>query len=233
MEDIDLADQARQLREDGYSVKKIARALGISPATAADLVNAAAAAQPDIADDAVVGCWLSPGWSSRLTLDDPGRWPDVAVGSSEPSGLANVLLARPASSRQVRVSGFLLDLYCLGVKSVIGPMVFDEGDLPEFKDQFFTAYSAPPLAVPLELAQQLVHGAVAYARELGFKPASGFKAAAAHLGTATGPSGISYGRDGKPFYIQGPHDDAKAVLRTLDRTVGAGNYNYMADVLVR
>jgi hypothetical protein len=83
------------------------------------------------------------------------------------------------------------------------------------------------LAVPIELAQHLVFGAVEYARSLGFEPAVGFEAAMDHLGSWTGPSVIGFGREGKPFYIQGPHDNAAAVIKTLERSVGPGNFDFL------
>jgi hypothetical protein len=30
----------------------------------------------------------------------------------------------------------------------------------------------------------------------------------------TGPSDITFGRDGKPFYMQGPYDNPMAVIQT-------------------
>lgn len=37
---------------------------------------------------------------------------------------------------------------------------------------------------------------------------------------------IAFGRDGKPFYIQGPYD-ADRVLRTLGRTAGRDNHHFL------
>lgn len=39
-----------------------------------------------------------------------------------------------------------------------------------------------------------------------------------------------FGRDGKPFYANGPYEDQarqQSILRTLERTVGVGNFHYM------
>jgi hypothetical protein len=47
------------------------------------------------------------------------------------------------------------------------------------------------------------------------------------LGSWAGPSAIRFGRDGKPFFVQGPHDDADAVLQTLERSVGRGNFTFL------
>jgi hypothetical protein len=80
--------------------------------------------------------------------------------------------------------------------------------------------------VPAELARALVLGAVDYARSLGFEPEADFEEAAAVLGEPAGPCLIRFGRDGKPFYVNGPYDDPEAVLATLRHAVGDGGFDY-------
>jgi len=98
----------------------------------------------------------------------------------------------------------------------------------EFIRSYFAAYQAPPLQAPVELARHLVFGAAAYARSLGFEPTPGFPATTGQLGPWAGPSAIGFGRHGKPFFVQGPHDDAAAVLTTLERSVGRDNFHFVA-----
>jgi hypothetical protein len=83
---------------------------------------------------------------------------------------------------------------------------------------------------PVDLAQHLVLGAVDYARTLGLEPWHEFPDARGHLGEWDGPSAIRFGRDGKPFYVQGPYDDPDRIMKTLRRTVGDGNFHFMMRV---
>jgi hypothetical protein len=106
----------------------------------------------------------------------------------------------------------------------------DVPELARFTENYFMAFDGKPVAAPLELAQHLVLGAIEYARQLGFEPHHDFTAAAGHLGDWSGPSAITFGRDGKPFYMQGPHDNAFAIIQTLNRTVGHDNYHYVMAV---
>jgi hypothetical protein len=106
----------------------------------------------------------------------------------------------------------------------------DHGELMAYARRFFAAFDGDPVPSPLELAHHLVFGAVEYARSLGFPPHHDVAAAAAHLGAWTGPADITFGRDGKPFYMQGPYDNVVTVIQTLDRTIGRGNYHYLAAV---
>jgi hypothetical protein len=72
-----------------------------------------------------------------------------------------------------------------------------------------------------------VWGALDYARGLGFEPAPDFAATTGHLGAWEETSAITFGRDGTPFYVQGPHDNPSATIRTLTRSVGEGNFHYL------
>ncbi|WP_406169280.1 hypothetical protein [Streptomyces sp. NBC_00996] len=125
--------------------------------------------------------------------------------------------------------GFLVDVYCLGVKNLTGPEIMGAGSFPAYARTYYSAFDHPPLSIGVEQAQAIVHGAIAYAHDLGFAPASGFEEAAAHLGTP--PDGlpeIRYGKDGKPFYVSGPRDNPRAIVQQLERTCGTDNFHYIA-----
>ncbi|MGH3897087.1 MAG: helix-turn-helix domain-containing protein [Pseudonocardiaceae bacterium] len=222
--DDNLLARARELRAAGRSPKEIARALGVRPSTVAplmrDIAREAAADEPE---SAVTGCWVSPGWRAGLTVDGHEEWPDLGASDHAASGLIGVAVARRYRPRRVTVCGYLVDVYCLGVKNALGPDAMNERDLPAFVRTFFSAFghAGTPMEAPLDLARHLVWGAVDYARELGFSPHSDFQATSGHLGAWQETSDITFGRDGVPFYVQGPYD-GPAVIRTLTRSVGEG-----------
>jgi hypothetical protein len=228
MRDQDLQQRVRALRAQGASPRQIARSLGVPRAKVAPLVRAISAdeeagqPQPELA-----GCWVSPGWRLGLTINGHPDWPDVSSADAGAAGLVSVLVARQQHRGRVRVCGYLVDVYCLGVKAVRGPRVMAEQALPDHVRDHFSAYDGSPVAAPLELARHLVLGAVDYARRLGFEPAPGFPAAAGMLGPWARPSDIEFGRDGQPFFSQGPYDDSDAIMKTLERTVGWGNFGYL------
>jgi hypothetical protein len=230
MPDPELLERVRALRERGRSPKEIARALKLPPATIAPLVRAIAAeTAPDVPALVPAGCWVSPGWASGLAVHGHPDWPGVdAPGDSGPLGLVRVLVAVERGGTRVSVCGYLVDVYCLGVKNALGPHSLDRRKLPGFVHQYFDTYDEPPVSAPLDLARHLVLGAVAYARALGFEPHADFTAAAPYLEPWTGPSAITFGRDGKPFYMSGPYDDAASITKTLERSAGRGNFDIMA-----
>jgi hypothetical protein len=233
--DDDLLARARELRAAGRSPKEIARTLGVRPSTVAPLMRAIARqAAADEPEPAVIGCWVSPGWSAGLTVAGHDEWPDLDAAAHPGSGLVGVVVARQHRPRRVSVCGYLVDVYCLGVKNALGPDLMNDRDLPAFLRRFFSAFAdAPaPIEVPLDLARHLVWGAVDYARELGFPPHPDFQPTAGHLGTWQDTSDITFGRDGVPFYVGGPYDNADAVTRTLTRSAGKGNFHFITPVEV-
>lgn len=229
MADRELLDEVRRLRLAGASPKAIAHSLGVRPAVVAPLVRLIASEAHEEGGEAdVAGCWVSPGWSRELIVVRRGGWDDVDPGPHGPAGLALVLVARRRGHDGVSVCGYLVNTFCLGVKNVIGPRRMHRRDLPSFSRTYFLAFPAPALRAPIELARHLVLGSIAYARELGLSPHPDFDGAREHLGELREPCAITFGREGRPLYVAGPHDDAIAILETLRSTVGAAGFSIAA-----
>lgn len=212
-------------------MKQIAVALGEKPKVMASLVRAVTEADTPVEPDPdVVGCWVSPGWSSGLTVHDRPQWRDIPDPDQGPGGMAAVLVARRHRTNRVSVCGFLVDTGCLGVKDVLGPNILSDRDLAGFVDLFFSAFdpAGRPLRAPLELARHLVHGGIEAARRLGLEPHPDFAEIAGHLGDWDGDCAITFGRDGRPCYVAGPYDDVRAVLDTLTEVVGADGFTFIA-----
>ena len=161
MEGQQLTERVRELRRQGCTPKQIARVLGVPPATVAPLVRRVAAEQhagegrAGARGTAATEFWVSPGWSHGLTVEGGRRWPDVPVDDGT-SGMVAVAAAREHGGRKVSFCGYLVDVYCLGVKNALGPRRLDRRNLPAFLADFFSAYDAPPLAAQ-DLAVQSRH----------------------------------------------------------------------------
>jgi len=221
--------RVRELRAKNTPPKVIARALGLRPADVGPLIKAVAEeVAASVPEPGVLQCWVSPNWCAGLTVKGHDEWPGVRdTGEAGSSGLVSIVVVREARRGRVSVCGYLVDVYCLGVKNALGPKVMDPPAVPDFLRSYYRAYGEP-LAAPLDLAQHLVFGAVEYARALGFEPHPDFAAASGHLGSWTGPSVITFGYHGKPLFMLGPNDNAAHVMRTLQRTVGEGNFQFVA-----
>jgi hypothetical protein len=231
MTDEELQRRVADLRAKGRSPKEIAQALGVRPAAVAALVRTIAGRQTVVTHEpALVGCWVSPGWKAGLGVTEHPDWPGGEAAQDEEAdeagaGLVAVLVAREHRYDKVAVCGWLVDVYCMGVRDVVGPRAVVGRELPAFVERYFDGFPGAAVEAPIELARHLVWGAVEYARGLGFEPAPDFEPSADHLGPLDGTSDITFGKDGRPTFVQRPQDDAASVVQTLEASVGKDGYD--------
>lgn len=144
--------------------------------------------------------------------------------------LSGILIARRSpNSGKVAVGHFLVDLACLGVKSV---------QVKLFKDaaEYAAGLRAHAMRVQqlapadFNLAVKIIRTGLEYAADLGFKPDPVFAQAEPLLAGARpedDPTPVpTGGPEGKPFFIHGPRDDVDRVIAQLRRAVGDGHYHY-------
>ncbi|MFI1184541.1 hypothetical protein ACH4UT_34125 [Streptomyces sp. NPDC020799] len=226
-----LVVQMRHLDQQGRSAKAIARMLGVGVRDVVGVLNGAV--QVSGPGRGEPRCWVNAGWSRSVDLEGAPQWVCLDPGASdaeEVRGLVAVLVAADSMrSSKAQVAGFLLDVWCLGVKNAFAPEPMSESRLAGHRGLYFSAFEGH-VQVPADLARALVSGAAAYARGFGFEPegelAEEFTEAAVLLGEPAGPSPIGFGRDGKPFFVNGPYDDPEAVLQTLRRAVGDDGFHF-------
>jgi hypothetical protein len=145
-------------------------------------------------------------------------------------GLGYVGLSRQLPNGTVAFALFLVDRYCLGVKNVMaeimGRFTYDSR-LREMHGDF-TWDSMDPAA-----ARKFIEGAVAYARDLGLQPHADYQKAKPIFGDLdAGQSSqqFEYGKDGKPFFMAGPHDTperCRHILKTLEEKCGPDGFHFM------
>jgi len=74
---------------------------------------------------------------------------------------------------------------------------------------------------------KIVKGAIEYAKSFGFSPHPDYRHASTLLegiDPATCPDQFVYGRDGKPFYIQGPNESPAQARAITERILEAGGH---------
>jgi len=146
-------------------------------------------------------------------------------------GMGQVLLSRELPDGNVAVAVFLVDSSCLGVKDAFAELL----PRSDYNDKYrrklrshMPMYDAEPAA-----AKKLLEGAVEYAHNIGFRPHPDYERAVLLFGpvnAADSEATFTFGRDGKPCFIAGPHDTparCRQVLAILDKTCGPGNYEVM------
>lgn len=168
------------------------------------------------------GLALAAGWPVHEVL--------LSRGWEEPGAAITLLLARRSPTSGKLASALLLvDLGCLGVKSAQTHLFKDIGEY----NRGLRAHALglqPMLPVSLNLAAKIVFTGLEYAAALGFKPDPVY-AQAAHLLAGAEPQAEptavpTGGPEGKPFYVNGPRDDARKIVEQLQRAVGPGDFHY-------
>jgi hypothetical protein len=146
-------------------------------------------------------------------------------------GIGSVWFSRRLSDGRYAVAVFLIDLYCLGVKNALYALAEPQ----EYERQFDKIRQTHPdySREHPAYARKLVEGVAAYAKDLGFDPHPDYKLARLIFGdvdASTCPAQFTFGRDGKPFYINGPNEtlkDQKRIVHTLEERCGPGGYDYI------
>lgn len=144
------------------------------------------------------------------------------------SGMASIIMCRVMPSGKQIVGIYLVDVFCTGLKNTGARFNMDALDFEEFKTSFEQQQELEE-ANPT-LLQNIIYGAIEYAEDLGFQPAKDFSITEYILDPADkiGYIDIDFGKDGKPFYIEGPHDNVRAILKKLDNAVGPNNYEFLS-----
>src|SRR6267378_1575116 len=121
-------------------------------------------------------------------------------------GLGNLVFSRALENGRISLSVFLVDVFCLGIKNAFSAIVT--------RDEYAIrarSWSSSEHLQPMrpECFRKLVEGAVAYARELEFRPHADYAEASRIFGNVditTCSEQFEYGHNGKPFYMFGPNE---------------------------
>ena len=136
-------------------------------------------------------------------------------------GLGTVVVCRYKSNGSAEVGVFLVDVWCLGVKSAFFTR-FDSPADQEYKLNSFYRGDVPQ-PEPAANGRKLIEDAVTYAKSLGIAPSSDYKKGARVFGgidVKEATRRYTFGKDGKPYYISGPDDDSDRIVRILRNRLG-------------
>ncbi len=156
-------------------------------------------------------CWISANWQK----DD--------------LGLVEILLARQQPDGDICFGVYLIDKFCLGLKNTFANAGFSRTRYQnEVRGRIFR--QTDPVVCPIELAHQMIYASIEYAAQFGFTPEKDFALSQyllAPRGELEEPYHLTFGKNGKPFFVSGPHDNAAHILKQLEKTAGPGNYDYL------
>ena len=148
-------------------------------------------------------------------------------------GLGSIVISRKMLSDHIGFAIFLVDVFCLGVKSCLFAAL-PRGEYERKVGDLRQAECLEPIQPAC--AVKLVQNAVAYAQDLGLSPHweyATIKKIFGDINPAICPQEFKLGKDGKPRYISGPHEtmaDSERIIDILNKKLGPGGFNYMVKV---
>jgi hypothetical protein len=160
----------------------------------------------------ILECWISDDWEKG-------------------TGLVQIMLARQQPNGKICCGVYLVDYFCLGLKNTFAKVNLSPDRYHELYDQVFSDPKAQEC--PIELAHQMIYASIDYAAQFGFQSHKDFALTRYMLkphGELDEPYELTFGQDGKPFFIAGPRDDPKKIIKQLEATAGPGNFDYLAQI---
>jgi hypothetical protein len=161
------------------------------------------------------------------------KWPIISAyapfESRDGYTLQQALIVRQRPDGHYAVGMFLIDLLCLGVKNCF-IKILPSYQLANFLEN--VEEGMPMDAVSPSYVATFIHKAVEYASSFGFKPEGDYQIMQEFLkGIPLDESlAFTFGENGKPVYVAGPHDSSefvRKVMAKLDDAVGKDNYHYI------
>ena len=145
-------------------------------------------------------------------------------------GMAVIVLSRVQPSGKLIIGVYIVDTKCLGLKNTGFRFGLDPDDFGDFLEKAYRPSQLTQEAAHPLLLQNIIYGAIEYAEDLGFEPHKDFFITEYILDPADkiGYIDIEFGQEGKPCYIEGPHDNPYSILAKLNRKLGAGNYQFIS-----
>jgi hypothetical protein len=139
-------------------------------------------------------------------------------------GMGYLAIARQEAEGRLVYGVYLVDAFCLGVKNAFWG-AGTPGDFKALIERMEERQAMIPIA-PACLVR-IVEGAVEYAQSFGFPPHADYRHAAMLL-AGIDPNActqeFTFGREGKPFYIQGPNESPAVVSAITQRVQEAGGH---------
>ena len=155
----------------------------------------------------IAECWISSDWKV--------------------AGICSIVVARQHTSGNLTFGIYLVDIFCLGLKNSNPVFNKPEYEYEDLLDKIFSTHMYGKTQIDYVLAHNIIYGAVAYAEDLGFKPEKDWIFSQMILEEDTEDIElieVEFGKNGKPYFMNGPYDNVQKVVNTLKKSVGEGNF---------
>jgi len=153
----------------------------------------------------------------------------ISTACHDGKGIGPVFFVRRLGAGRLMGAVFLVDVYCLGVKNVVG-RIFSPSEMGEVIAK--QNGRSPLKSVSPGIARGFVEAAIDYAMSFGLAPHSDYRKVSPIWGDVQAepvPKEYEFGHQGMPHFIAGPYDDLmrqKQVVQSLVANAGEGNFHY-------
>ncbi len=158
----------------------------------------------------IAECWISTDWKE--------------------AGICSIVVARRHTSGNMTFGMYLLDIFCLGLKNTNYLFNNSEYEYKALVEKIYSVHDHGKIPIDYTLAHNIIFGCIAYSEDLGFKPEKDWAITQMILEEDTEDVElieVEFGKNGKPYFINGPYDNVQKVVNTLNKSVGQGNYEMM------
>ena len=137
-------------------------------------------------------------------------------------GIGSIWFSRKLADGRYAMSAFLVDTFCLGVKSSLFTITSAQQYRYEM-DHFLQETGEKFVARDPAYVRKLVELAVDFSRKLGLEPDADYKIAKIIFGDVDASAcqeTFQFGRDGNPIYFPGPSDslsDQRRIFKQLEK----------------
>jgi len=132
-------------------------------------------------------------------------------------GMSVLYICRQMAECRYICAFYMVDTYCLGLKNTFVNVNQEKQQMLDIRGRLAQNGALQPYNY--EEARSLILGAIDYAASFGFQPNEDWQLSR-YVVEDERPyvPRFKFGKDGKPFYIQGPHDDTTAIVKKLARS---------------
>lgn len=155
----------------------------------------------------------------------------ISTGWQE-HGMAQIIVARQHTNGNITFGGYLVDLYCVGVKDVFFNFNFEVYEFDEMISNLSRGMTL--IAADYALVHNVIFASIEYAAELGFKPCKEFSETAKYILEEDTDDvelmAIECGKNGKPLFVKIDNTsttEANKIIQQLEKSVGKGNFDVL------
>ena len=140
------------------------------------------------------------------------------------SGLAQIVLVRQMPNLKYLMGIYLVDIFCLGLKDSFLRVNFKQEDVV----QFIHRVPQQLIEISYEDVRSVVLGAIEYASQWRFEPNQGWSQTRYLVEFDRAyEKKFTFGKEGKPLYVQGPHDNVVEIMGKLGSSIKEGEAHFM------